>query len=474
MKNEDLHIDKEIREKLEGFSAEPPAHLWNNIQGQMGSIRRKKRMAIIGWTSAAAVVVFAFIAGWMLNNESGEVMPEVVEQQQEINNQSQQEPLNLDENQNIAANQATEEEQTKTFETTNEPVILEASKTTFIAENQKVAVESREESTELLRNPEEYDLIKTRSVVFVKPQNEKLAAFKEPKTIYEVELSGDDQAMIAANLERKDQVSEEEHGWIIGAHISPGYASHSSSYSRTYSQNMNRAMEGGVSNTGGGFSIQYKSGKRLRIESGVYYAQNSQSVGASNRLLDFDPGYNMADGMVSEAASPGFANVVQVSRTGITMNSTAGVVKMRNTPQGAQINAITDASKDVYSTTLVAEGEFSQVFDLLEIPLYLRYKVLDKKFGIDVLGGLNAGLVVGNNAYIENNSGKQNIGTTEDISTMNVSGTVGVGVNYALGRHVSLAMEPRFNYFLNSINTSPDVDYKPYRFGVFTGIYFAF
>ena len=106
--------------------------------------------------------------------------------------------------------------------------------------------------------------------------------------------------------------------------------------------------------------------------------------------------------------------------------------------------------------------------------MYLRYNLLDKRFGIEVLGGVNAGFVVGNNAYIDNEYGKQNVGSTEDISTLNFSGTVGVGVNYMLGKHFSLAVEPRLNYYLSSINTNSEVVYRPYRIGIFTGVYYEF
>ena len=77
---EDLHMDKAIREKLENFSAEPPSHVWSNIQEKMAMRQRKRRMAYITWTSVAAVVVFAFIAGWMLNKESGTISETFVEE----------------------------------------------------------------------------------------------------------------------------------------------------------------------------------------------------------------------------------------------------------------------------------------------------------------------------------------------------------------------------------------------------------
>src|SRR5690606_25377857 len=114
---------------------------------------------------------------------------------------------------------------------------------------------------------------------------------------------------------------------------------------------------------------------------------------------------------------------------------------------------------------LITQGELSQIFDLVEIPVYLRYMLLESNFDVELVGGINAGLVVGNNAYLDSQYGVQKIGKTKEISTLNLSGTVGVGVTYALGKQFSLAVEPRFNYYLNSISKNPEVDFRPYRIG---------
>ena len=127
-----------------------------------------------------------------------------------------------------------------------------------------------------------------------------------------------------------------------------------------------------------------------------------------------------------------------------------------------------------YSNTLNSDGDFSQVFDFIEIPVYLRYHLVDSKIGVEVLGGFNASVVVGNNAYIDNEYGVQNIGKTQEIAPVNISGTLGVGVNYALGKKLSVSVEPRVNYYLNSLNTNPDIDFRPYRIGVYTGLNYEF
>ena len=472
---EDLNMDKAIREKLESFSVDPPAHVWNNMREAMVEKRRKKRMAYIGWVAAAAVVVFAFIAGWMLNEKSTPLKETLVEKQvvQPLEEQKVQ-PV---ENQNNISieNQQETELASAAIKTPILPEKIEAESLAQVSKkddsNKKVLNES-----EVLKRETIYQILVARTeVVFSKEAVElRTREVKEIQPEDTPTLSESDHLLIAENIRQSDTNKGEEKGWVVGAHVSPGYSAHSSNYSDRYARDMNQVSDGGVGNVGGGLSVQYKSNERLSIESGVYYAQNSQSKGGSTgRLFAVAPMMDFASGPVADADNL-YTNAVRVSQQGIAMNSTAGVVNMGAPPEGAELSMLNDARKNIYNTTLLADGEFSQEFDLVEIPLYLRYKLIDKKIGIDVLGGVNAGLVVGNNAYIKNDNGKQNVGETADISTVNLSGTIGFGVNYALGKHFSLGLEPRLNYYLNSINSNPDVDYKPYRIALFTGVYYEF
>jgi hypothetical protein len=227
----------------------------------------------------------------------------------------------------------------------------------------------------------------------------------------------------------------------------------------------------GNSNVSSGVSVQYKASKRWIVESGVYYAQNGQESENSIHLFA-----NNNDNMYAMELSDKsyFSNAVRVENNNLAMNSTAGVIAFSGTPKGAELSADFEASKPDVSNLMVPNGQFSQVFQFMEIPLYVRYRIVDSKFGVELITGLNAGIVVGNDAYIDNQYGKQNIGETQDISPVNLSGTVGVGLNYALGKHFAVAIEPRFNYYLNSINTNSSVEFRPYRLGFYTGVSYEF
>ena len=55
-----------------------------------------------------------------------------------------------------------------------------------------------------------------------------------------------------------------------------------------------------------------------------------------------------------------------------------------------------------------------------------------------MLGGFSSNLLVGNETYVESSSGKSLVGKTNDMQTMNYSGTLGVGLKYGLSKRIFL------------------------------------
>jgi len=466
------NFDNNFREKLDGFSAPPPPGVWEGVQGQLASLRRKKRRMLYGWISAAAVVVMALLAGWYFNQNQVQNIPVVTDAQQV------EEPV--DETKNMVTS---ETEQTETIENNKaESVKSEIKETTDVQNPQilpakNLIAEVSKENVETIQTVSEQG-VERFSLNFINRLEflfESVSDYpvlrKMKKEIPVRELTDIEKNLIAENIKTTQPATNETTGWRMGMHVSPGYASHTAQHADVYVENMTYSGTEGSNNVGGGISIQYKTGKRLRIESGVYYSQNGQRSNSSKELFALN---RQADLDYSAPEKSYFGNAVNVSNGDMTMNSTAGVIAFSNTPEGAEVAADFESQSPGFSNTLLSTGEFSQVFDFVEIPLYLRYSVVDRKIGVEVMGGLNAGLVVGNNAYIDNEYGLQNIGQTEDILPVNLSGTVGLGINYSLGKHLAFAVEPRVNYFLNSINSNPAVDFKPYRIGVYTGIYYEF
>jgi len=468
MKDE-KNIDIIIREKLENFQTPPPPHIWNNVLSHLADRRRKNRMIYAGWISAAAVVVLAFLAGWYFSDNLKSDKNTIV------NNETiQTEKSNTDKT--IQAEEA--EEKLLTAKTDSEiSNQINYSDTNQLAKastvNSKTVLNKMAVSDYQSASRESFNFKKMASVNAGVTQNQQIPTelVRHSNVIKVKGFSEQEQLLIAENIINNKKAEKPDNNWKMGMFVAPGYSSYNASHSASYSQNMTYSGSEGNANVNGGFSVQYKTSKRWIVESGVYYAQNGQQ--SENSFNLFARNQN-ADYVNEPSNLPYFSNEVRVENNNLAMNSTAGVIAFNGTPKGAELTGDFEATKTGVANMVVPNGEFSQVFEFMEIPLFVRYRVIDSKIGVELITGLNAGIVVGNNAYIDNQYGVQNIGETQDISPVNLSGTVGVGVNYGLGKNFSVAVEPRFNYYLNSINTNSSVDFRPYRIGFYTGVTYEF
>jgi hypothetical protein len=479
MKKENLNMDKTFRDKLEGFSVEPPPHMWDNIQGQLAAQRKNRRLVFVRWIAAAAVVILAFLAGWYFNEKSEQVVPVRVENQVSTPGETVPQPENNGTKQ-LQKNQNSLNKQDIRNNESNEPgkPALSAASSTSIETTVQVAEtldlgakpseNNQQENTSNIPYEKFTMSMLNRRVASIKVEQSQPLLKKQQETTVD-QLSETEKVLITENAKRYSEPEEKSENWKMGLSVSPGYASQVTGHTDNYAQNMTYSGTEGNRNVSGGFSVQYKTGKKWSVESGIYYAQNGQR---SSNAPEANY-YNSVSGPSFDSEKSYFNTAVNMVNGQMAMNSTAGVIEFSGTPRGTEVAT---SIEDSYagSNTLLTSSEFLQVFDFIEIPLYVRYNVIDAKIGVQVLGGINAGIVAGNNVLMENRMGTQNVGKTQDISTLNISGTIGFGLNYGLSRHISLAIEPRLNYYLNSINKNPDVVFRPYRIGVYTGLYYQF
>jgi len=257
--------------------------------------------------------------------------------------------------------------------------------------------------------------------------------------------------------------SKEKVRWLVGAQVSPEYSNSRGSQSQVYASNMLNASSNLV-DLGGGISVEYKKGKRWSLQSGVYYSGLGQSSGNSgNKNMEASLGSNYFNTVVN----------LDASSNRMSLNSNAGVIELKKVPSGMVLGTSLE-DKTMASSVIVSQTNFIQNFEYIEIPLYLRYTLIDSKFDVVMLGGFSSNLLVGNQIFVEDNSGKSLVGKTKDMEALNYSGTLGMGFKYGLSRRIFLNVEPRMKYYLNSLNSNSSVTYKPYTFGVFTGLSYEF
>jgi hypothetical protein len=253
----------------------------------------------------------------------------------------------------------------------------------------------------------------------------------------------------------QDQPAEENttpKGWSIGGQLSPSYSyrtlsgdAYSTPKEKVGTEYFNE-MESGIMTVGGGISLDYQLGERLTIASGLYLSrigQQNESVLAYN-----DPD---GHGMYKLASSTGSVSVNPVQFTQVLADQAA-------------------SAKDEIPGDYVANSSFVQNLDYLEVPLVLKYRLLDKRFGINLMGGISPGILVNNRSYFEFEGQKLQTGTTENIQPMIYNSVLGIGVEYAISRKISVNLAPSFKYSLTPVNTSNSLGYHPYSLSWFTGV----
>jgi hypothetical protein len=259
--------------------------------------------------------------------------------------------------------------------------------------------------------------------------------------------------------------------WLVGAQVSPAFNVSESSHSQVYASNMLNSANNPV-DVGGGISVEYKKGKRLSLQSGVYYSGLGQASGNSSRSsANSDYMYASAD-----RGAEYFNTSVNIDTKSskMMMNSAAGVIEFSSVPSGIVLGANLDEKAMVSNAVVVSDARFIQNFEYIEIPLYLRYTIIDSRFDVEMMGGFSSNMLVGNQTFMESGDGKNLVGKTQDMQLLNYSGTLGVGLKYGLSKRIFLNVEPRVKYYLNSLNNNSSVTYKPYTIGVFTGLSYEF
>ena len=116
--------------------------------------------------------------------------------------------------------------------------------------------------------------------------------------------------------------------------------------------------------------------------------------------------------------------------------------------------------------------DITQKISYTEIPLEVKYKFLDKKIRMKSSFGFSYLFLNENKVSIKTDNGySQDIGKTMDLSGTSLSVNLGLEMDYTLFKNTKIFIEPMFNYQIKAFSNS---DFKPYIFGIHTGIRYSF
>jgi len=128
----------------------------------------------------------------------------------------------------------------------------------------------------------------------------------------------------------------------------------------------------------------------------------------------------------------------------------------------------------VIGTPLVKyDGSLNQEIGFIEVPLELSYKLIDKKFGIDVIGGVSTLFLSENNVSLVSNGQEMSIGSANNLNNIHFSSNVGLGFKYSFWKNFNANFQPMFKYQINTFSENSG-NFKPYFIGLYSGISFSF
>lgn len=237
--------------------------------------------------------------------------------------------------------------------------------------------------------------------------------------------------------------------WTATSMIAPVF-SNTGSGSSIGDDFVDNGKVGGV-NLSYGIAVGYDVSPRLSVRTGIHRV---------------DLSYTTQDVVYKQP----FDSSVQLLSTG-NFNPTS-VSDAGSTP-AADIGSSFSQEFPLENTFSGFEGAISQQLGYLEVPLEVRYKVIDSKFSLNVIGGMSALFLTDNNIAITDNNTRLDLGVDNNFNDFNQSANFGVGMDYAFTNQLGFSIEPVFKYQLNPLRDNI-AGFRPYNIGVYSGITYRF
>jgi hypothetical protein len=252
--------------------------------------------------------------------------------------------------------------------------------------------------------------------------------------------------------------------WSIAALATPTYYGKINSGSDELSKQIMASEKSVISYTGG-VALAYNVNKRFSIQSGLFYSSVGQEIDGINSFAGFQKYDN----------TKGDHNFEVLTTNGTVFTNNADVFLFAD---GNSDRIVTNYNNDVFDPQKASldyiNNTMRQDFSYLELPVFLRYKLIDRVVDFNLIGGLSYNLLLDNSVYTVIDGNKYMIGTTEGLNMFSLSSSLGMGMEYKFSEKLSLNLEPTFRYYLNTFNNVAGSNFHPYSFGIFSGISYKF
>lgn len=128
---------------------------------------------------------------------------------------------------------------------------------------------------------------------------------------------------------------------------------------------------------------------------------------------------------------------------------------------------------DVENVAINNLGAIKQELSYIEVPVEMSYKIVDKKFGIEVIGGMSTLFLNNNDISLVTDGMQMSVGKANNLNNIHFSSNVGLGFKYSFWKNFNANFQPMFKYQINTFSENSG-NFKPYFIGLYSGISFSF
>ena len=246
----------------------------------------------------------------------------------------------------------------------------------------------------------------------------------------------------------EDEKEEKRSKWAISTNASPVYFN-SLAQGSSIDQQFDSNSKNYATTLSLGIAGSYAINNKLSLKTGV----NNINISYNTNDVLFDARMNNVENNIPTISrNPEASNMVFSSKVG-NIETLSGDVE----------NVIIENNV----------GALQQNISYIEVPLELSYKLLDKKFGIEVIGGMSTLFLNQNNISLVANGVEMEVGRANNLNNIHFSSNVGLGFRYNFWNSFNANFQPMFKYQINTFSENSG-NFKPYFIGLYTGVSFSF
>lgn len=470
--SDNKNIDRLFKEQFKDFEATPAAGTWDQIAAQLQ--HKKKRRTVPFWLKSSGIAAALVLGCFFLfdQNSTLEIPQNKVDTGKEINIKDEPKlrsktTISTKPNNEVVVAPTTSVSNPTIFKnpsgkTTRQSNSSKTNTTVSNFQNQIVTknglaqndIKENEKSTDKLsdnlngyhKTLENDNSIDPRNSSFSKSISNPSVATTDSNT---KEIPQTTPNALEILLQQKDAVQsvvtteKSQQKWQIKPSVAPIFLNTNARGSAIDPQFANNPKSA-EQNLSYGVGIQYALNKKVKIRSGV----NKLALDYNTKNIVY------STGLMSN-------NIPNINFTGVQ-----GIeIKNENS-----LETLILFERDLQQTTA---GQINQQMGYIEVPIELSYALIDKKWGINLIGGFSTLFLNQNKIAIVGEQGRIPLGEANNLNSVHFSSNVGFGFTYQIKPSLRFNLEPMIKYQFNTFSQN-NSSFKPAFVGLYSGVSFSF